>query len=107
MISGIGLGLIGEGLTTYHDDYGDNRVDENTGALVVGRVLTCIGGLASLAVEIAAIVDAVRVAKVKNMYDQDMRNNYSLDVNIYPSFNYTHTANGIQPTAGLTLAMRF
>ncbi len=107
MISGIGLGLIGDGLTTYHDDYGDTRIDENTGALVVGRVLTCIGGLASLAVEIAAIVDAVRVAKVKNMYDQDMRNNYSLDVNIYPSFNYTHTANGIQPTAGLTLAMRF
>ena len=107
MISGIGLGLRGEGLTTYHDDYGDTRVDENTGAIVVGRVLTCIGGLASLAVEIAAIVDAVRVAKVKNMYDQDMRNNYSLDVNIYPSFNCTHTANGIQPTAGLTLAMRF
>lgn len=31
----------------------------------------------------------------------------ALDVDLYPSMNYIKTAEGIQPTAGLTLAFRF
>lgn len=61
-----------------------------------------------LALYICNIVDAVRVAKVKNMYHNDLfRQMYSYDVDIYPSLNYTKTAAGVKPTAGVTLAFRF
>ena len=37
------------------------------------------GSLALLAVDICAVVDACRVAKVRNMYEQDLKKmNYSL-----------------------------
>lgn len=64
-------------------------------------------GLASmLAVDICAIVDAVRVAKVKNMYEYDLyKKLYSLD--LHPSVNYILTPTGSQPTAGFTLALNF
>ena len=70
-------------------------------------VLMSIAGL--LAIDICSIVDGVRVAKVKNMYMEDLRKSgyYGLDVDLYPSVNYVHTASGIQPTAGMTLALRF
>ena len=57
--------------------------------------------------DICAIVDGVRVAKVKNMYEQDLKKMYALDVDLYPSVNYIQLASGVQPTAGFTLAMRF
>ena len=70
-------------------------------------VLMSIAGL--LAIDICSIVDGVRVAKVKNMYMEDLRKSgyYGLDVDLYHSVNYVHTASGIQPTAGMTLALRF
>ncbi len=62
-----------------------------------------------LAIRIANIVDGVRVAKVKNMYMEDLRRSgyYGLDVDLYPSVNYVRTTSGVQPTAGMTLALRF
>jgi hypothetical protein len=70
-------------------------------------VLMSVAGL--LAIDICAIVDGVRVAKVKNMYMEDLRRSgyYGLDVDLYPSVNYVRTTSGIQPTAGMTLALRF
>ena len=68
----------------------------------------CLVGLAAvLAVDICAIVDAVRVAKVKNMYENDLVKKYTFDVDLYPSVNCIETARGVQPTAGFTLAMKF
>ena len=61
-----------------------------------------------IALHICNIIDAIRVAKVKNMYQNDLfRQMYSYDVDIYPSLNYTKTAAGVKPTAGVTLAFRF
>ena len=61
-----------------------------------------------IALHICNIIDAMRVAKVKNMYQNDLfRQMYSYDVDIYPSLNYTKTAAGVKPTAGVTLAFRF
>ena len=68
--------------------------------------LMCASGL--LAIDICAIVDGVRVAKVKNMYMSDLRSaGYAFDVDLYPSINYVKTSTGVQPTAGMTLALRF
>lgn len=66
------------------------------------------GGLAiMLTSQIWSIIDAVQVAKIKNMYERDLMRTYSLEVDLYPSFDCVKTASGLQPTAGLTLAMRF
>ena len=73
------------------------------------ETLGLMGGAGVLAIRIATIVDGVRVAKVKNMYMEDLRKSgyYGLDVDLYPSVNYVRTASGVQPTAGMTLALRF
>lgn len=78
--------------------YGDNGV--------AGTLLMLTGPAAMLTVDVCAIVDACRVAKVKSMYAQDLRKmNYT--INLHPSIDCIVMPNGIQPTAGLTLAMNF
>ncbi len=72
-----------------------------------GTIVSFLGLASLLTVEIWSIVDAVRVAKVKNMYEQDLKKKYSLDVDLYPSVNYVQTSGGVKPTAGLSLALKF
>lgn len=71
--------------------------------------LFLMSSAAALAIRVGTIVDGVRVAKVKNMYMEDLRKSgyYGFDVDFYPSVNYVRTASGVQPTAGMTLALRF
>ena len=65
-------------------------------------------GAGALALNICSIVDAVRVAKVRNMYEADLRRQgYVYDVDLYPSVNYVRTGSGLKPTAGMTLALKF
>lgn len=86
-VSGLGVGLIYD--------------NEELGAILSG-----VGAVALLAVDVCAIIDAVRVTKVRNMYEQDLRKiNYSFK--IHPSIDYIKIGNGVRPTAGLTLAMTF
>ncbi|MBP3563008.1 MAG: hypothetical protein J6J54_01125 [Bacteroidales bacterium] len=68
----------------------------------------CLIGLAGVATAgIWSIVDATRVAKVKNMYERDLLRSYAVDVDLYPSVNIARTGSGYQPTAGMTLAVKF
>lgn len=60
-----------------------------------------------LALDIIAIVDGVRVAKVKNMYEQDLKKTYAFKMDFYPTFDYAMIGNTYQPTAGVKLAIRF
>lgn len=62
---------------------------------------------AALGFDIWSIVDAIRIAKVRNMYESDMREKYAFDLNLFPSIDYIPFGNSIQQTAGLTLALRF
>ena len=96
IVTGVGGVFAGSG-----QYYGEPQL-ENTGA-----VIGLVGMVSLLAIDICSIVDAVRVAKVKNMYEQDLRKEYSFDVDFHPSVNYIQTANGVQPTAGLTMALKF
>ncbi|MGP1620921.1 MAG: hypothetical protein ACTTGX_00385 [Candidatus Cryptobacteroides sp.] len=81
------------------------------GAYGYGSTEAALAALAIYAgvitLDICAIVDAVRVAKVKNMYEQDLRKHYAIDVDLYPSVNFVQLGNNIRPTAGLTLAIKF
>lgn len=70
-------------------------------------VVATISYIGLLTLDIIAIVDAVKVAKVKNMYVQDMRSAYSFDLNLRPSIDYIPSVSGMQPTVGLTLALNF
>ena len=78
-------------------------------AIAESDTLVLMGLAGVLAIDICSIVDGVRVAKVKNMYMEDLRRSgyYGLDVDLYPSVNYVRTTSGVQPTAGMTLALRF
>ena len=78
-------------------------------AIAESDTLVLMGLAGTLAIDICSIVDGVRVAKVKNMYMEDLRKSgyYGLDVDLYPSVNYVRTTSGVQPTAGMTLALRF
>ena len=71
------------------------------------EIVYLVGSLGALTVKIVSIVDATRVAKVKNMYERDLMRTYAFDVDLYPSMDVINTAEGLQPTAGLTLAFKF
>lgn len=63
-------------------------------------------GCASLVYDIWNICDAVKVAKVKNMYYQDIQSR-AMELKFYPSVDYAMTSNGNQAVAGMTVALRF
>ena len=94
---------VGAGLEVYGAYNGDAP---DTAMITAGSLLTLAAYLGLGAVEVCSIIDASRVAKVKNMYNQDLKKR-GLTMNLYPSVDYIRMGNGIQPTAGLTLAMRF
>lgn len=93
---------IGSALSSSGDYYGEEKM-ERTGDILI------IAGLAStLTIDICAIVDAIRVTKVRNMYEQDLyKKLYSFDLDLHPSVNYILTPTGSQPTAGFTFALNF
>ena len=99
VLMGIGTAVTAGAYSMYDGGY-------NEGMATVGSLMMVASYLGLLTVDICAIVDACRVAKVRNMYEQDLKRlNYSL--NLYPSVDYINMAGAVQPTAGLTLAMRF
>ena len=68
------------------------------------------GFLGYLALDVCAAVDAVRVAKVKNMYEQDLRRQQlssTLDVRLQPYVSSLSTAMVRTPVAGVSLAVSF
>lgn len=73
---------------------------------ITGSVLTIVGSAGLLAVDICAIVDGVRVAKIKNMYERDVRQLSSLSVDLQPYFAAV-PGNSSVPVAGASLRIRF
>ena len=61
----------------------------------------------ALGLDIWSIVDAVRIAKIKNMYEQDLKKTYAVDMDFYPSVDYIYSTMGVQPVPGFTFALRF
>ncbi|NLX41325.1 MAG: hypothetical protein GXY75_05465 [Bacteroidales bacterium] len=76
---------------------------EEGGPLIIAAA--CYAG--ALGLNIWSIVDAIRIAKVKNMYEQDLRQVYSFNLDLYPSVNCIQMGNTMQPTVGFTLALQF
>lgn len=96
--------LAGAGYGMY-SAYGANH-DLGAGYYGVGMYLMILAPVALVTVDICSIVDACRVAKVKNLYDQSVKSpKYSFE--LHPSVDYVRMADGVQPTAGLSLALKF
>ena len=53
------------------------------------------------------ICDARKVAKVKNMYYQDLAGKHAIGVDLYPSFDYAVTGEGSRLVPGMTLSLQF
>lgn len=84
-----------------HYVYTDEKAARNWALAIAGV------GVANLAYLIWDICDARKVAKVKNMYYQDLMGVRAMEVNLYPSVDLAMTANGTKPVAGFTLSMQF
>ena len=61
---------------------------------------------ANLAYWIWNICDARDVAKVKNMYYQELQMS-PVEFKMYPSVSYINTSNGYKPVTGMTLSLQF
>lgn len=64
-------------------------------------------GAVALVYDIWNICDAVKVAKVKNMYNQDLQGRRSMEVGLYPSMDFAVLPDGVKPVAGMTLSVQF
>lgn len=98
----LGASLCNLGAATYDD-----------GMLIGGLVLTICGSISWLSVDIGSIVDGVRVARIKNMYYQDLqqlKNHPEVNVTLQPFVSATssHAGAGLDtPVAGVSLCMTF
>ncbi len=70
--------------------------------------LPLLTSLAHLGIAIWSIVDATQVAKVKNMYETDLRSmRSSVEVEMYPSLNAVPMQGGLGVAPGMTLSLTF
>ena len=53
------------------------------------------------------ICDAVKVARIKNMYYQDLNGSRAMEFNMYPTVDLAVTSKGAAPVAGMTLSLQF
>lgn len=65
----------------------------------------CLG--AALVIDIVSIVDAVNVAKVKNMYENDLRTQRGAELSFAPMVDCFEFDGTLQPTVGMRLAVNF
>ncbi len=73
-----------------------------------GGSIACWCG--ALAIDIWSIIDAVNVAKIKNLYWRDCEHlmaSRSFDIKLRPDLAFVQTGQGLSPTAGVVLAIRF
>lgn len=86
---------------------------DDEGMIIGGLITTICGSVAWLSVDIGAIVDGVRVARIKNMYYQDIqkiKNHPEINVSMQPyvSALSSHIGAGLDtPVAGVSLCITF
>lgn len=92
-LMGIGSGIISN---AYYDD-----------EIVTGSIFLLLGALGCVTVDIWSIVDAVHVAKVKNMYVGDMRSKTSsLNIELSPYIDQISMNKDVVRPVGLTMRVK-
>lgn len=103
-VIGVGSGVAYGAAAAYGS--GDASYENANSLALTGNILSLVGSIGLLAVDIWAIVDGVKVAKVKNMYERDIRQLSSLSVDLQPYFAAV-PGNSSVPVAGASLRIRF
>ncbi len=60
-----------------------------------------------LSLQISSCVDAVRVAKVMNMYERDLRKKNIIEFNLHPSVDLMRSSTGQIPVVGMSMGLNF
>ena len=91
--------------TPLKDYEGTFVYNDEKAATIWGGALLGVGA-AGIAYWIWNIVDARNVARVKNMYYQDLQMS-PVEFKVYPSVSYINTTDGFKPVTGMTLSLQF
>ena len=95
------VGSIGYGILV------TNAYNGNSSAAGAGLSLMLVGFTAMTIVDIWSIVDAVKVAKVNNMYIQSLRRSSSIDIEMAPYISQITVNNKVETPVGLSLRVKF
>ena len=102
-------GVIGTGAVLNQVYFPKNGFDEfsNPGLVILGA-----GVIGYLVTEFCSIDNAVKVARIKSMYLHDLdamagAQQYGMKLEFSPFMAPVYTPNGMQPSAGLSLALKF
>lgn len=109
LIPGLGQACCGEwtrALCFFVGNYACNRIIKSASDNGNDN-LASDAALAQLVIDVWAIVDAVKVAKIYDVYFQDLKSFASIDVNLYPNLACVPTSNGLSAAPGLTLSISF
>ncbi|MBO4263820.1 MAG: hypothetical protein J5871_03985 [Bacteroidales bacterium] len=81
----------------------------DSGQATAGAVLLSVGSIAGFSIFLSSVFDAMRVAKIKDLYARDMQNlgMASVDFHLTPFVAPVRTGSGYQPAAGISLALNF
>ena len=114
LIPGLGQminGQVGRGFAFLGASVGSNiiyTIGAVNGEDGVGVILALVGAAGMLTADIWAIVDGVRVAKIKNLYTRDTIGMSSVDVKMEPYFAMTAPYQNNQvPVAGMKFSVSF
>lgn len=78
------------------------------GAVIAGTLMMVVGIVGMITVDVSSIIDAVKVAKVKDMYVNDMRSKTSsLKLELSPYADQISMNNEIVRPVGLTMRVKF
>ncbi len=84
-----------------------NLDNNQTNVSTKGLPLMLAGILAGTAIDIWSIVDAVRVAKVNNMYFQDQRGKGGISLQVNPYFDANNYLGQTNTSVGLSMKVTF
>lgn len=103
VVMSVGIGVFG---TSFY--YLDGNYKHNQAQAAFGLIMTLAGSIALMTVDICAIVDGVRVAKIKNMYEQDLRKmSSSLQMELSPYLSMETVGYSRFPVAGFAVKLAF
>ena len=105
MVGMVGFAMV-TGSSAQYDYYQAGTYRPNSMG-ITGLGLTLVGFTAMTGVYIWSIVDAVNVAKVNNMYIQNLRKTTSLDIQLAPYVSQINIDNKIDTPIGLSLLVKF
>lgn len=88
-------------------DNNNELICKNKNAAIRDLGILIGAGVAELVLGICSAVDASKIAKVKNMYYQDLQSRHAVNATLRPSVNIVQTATGTQPAAGMSFALQF